>query len=147
MEWQYDDGGRAAAGYKGDCRDCVVRAIAIATGVPYQEVYDELNTMAGAERTGKKKRSKSSSRNGVYKRTYKKYLEEKLGWTWHACMGIGTGCKVHLREGEVPMNGAIIVRLSGHLSAVVDGVVRDKFDPSRNGWRCVYGYWRKDNHA
>ena len=38
MEWIYSDGGRAAAGYKGDAGDCVTRAIAIATEIPYQEV-------------------------------------------------------------------------------------------------------------
>jgi hypothetical protein len=37
-----DDGGRAAAGYKGQTGDCVCRSIAIATGKPYQEVYDAL---------------------------------------------------------------------------------------------------------
>lgn len=28
-------------------------------------------------------------------------------------------------------------------AAVVDGVVRDTHDPSRDGTRCVYGYWRE----
>ena len=40
--WAYDDGGRAAAGFKGEAGDCVTRAIAIATGRPYREVYDAL---------------------------------------------------------------------------------------------------------
>ena len=31
MRFVYDDGGRKAAGYKGDTSDCTVRAIAIAT--------------------------------------------------------------------------------------------------------------------
>ena len=43
MTWQYDDGGREAAGYKGTTGDCVTRAIAIACELPYQEVYDALN--------------------------------------------------------------------------------------------------------
>ena len=42
----YDDGGRAAAGFKGTTGDCVTRAIAIATGKPYREVYDALNELA-----------------------------------------------------------------------------------------------------
>lgn len=33
-----DDGGRAAAGFKGNAGDCVVRAIAILTRVPYRDV-------------------------------------------------------------------------------------------------------------
>ena len=36
------DGGRSDAGYKGKTGDCVVRAIAIATGLSYKAVYDEL---------------------------------------------------------------------------------------------------------
>jgi len=32
-----DDGGRAAAGREGDAGDCVTRAIAIATGIPYRD--------------------------------------------------------------------------------------------------------------
>jgi hypothetical protein len=43
MNYVYDDGGRAQAGYKGQAGDCTVRAIAIATELPYQEVYDELS--------------------------------------------------------------------------------------------------------
>jgi hypothetical protein len=33
--WQYNDGSREAAGYRGEAGDCVVRAIAIATGMDY----------------------------------------------------------------------------------------------------------------
>ena len=34
-----DDGGRAAAGFKGSAGDCVARSVAIASGRPYAEVY------------------------------------------------------------------------------------------------------------
>jgi hypothetical protein len=50
MDFVYNDGGRAAAGYKGRAGDCVVRAIAIATQKPYQEVYDAINALALEER-------------------------------------------------------------------------------------------------
>ena len=40
MKFVYNDGGRAEAGYIGDTRDCVCRAIAIAAQRPYKEVYD-----------------------------------------------------------------------------------------------------------
>jgi hypothetical protein len=49
---------------------------------------------------------------------------------------------MHLRVGEVP-EGRLIVRLSHHLTAVLDGVIRDTHDPSRAGTRCVYGYFSK----
>jgi len=35
----------------------------------------------------------------------------------------------------------LILSLSKHLAAMVDGVVHDTHDPSRGGTRCVYGYW------
>ena len=42
LELEINDGGRAAAGYKGKAGDCVVRSIAIVTKLPYQKIYDDL---------------------------------------------------------------------------------------------------------
>ena len=42
LELEINDGGRAAAGYKGKAGDCVVRSIAIVSGLPYQKIYDDL---------------------------------------------------------------------------------------------------------
>lgn len=134
-----DDGGRAAAGYKGHAGDCATRAIAIATGRPYQKVYDDLNGLAKLERRGRRKRGVSNARTGVYPQTVARYLRS-LGWTWTPTMRIGSGCTVHLRAGELPP-GRLVVNLSRHYAAVIDGVVRDTYDPSRDGTRCVYGYW------
>lgn len=52
VPWDEDDGGRAAAGFKGDTGDCVTRAISIATGRPYREVYDMVN--AAGNKAGRK---------------------------------------------------------------------------------------------
>lgn len=141
MRYVYDDGGRAAAGYRGRAGDCVTRAIAIATETPYTEVYAAINALAKGERLTKRKRARSSSRDGVHKDLTRRYLET-LGWRWVPTMRVGTGCRVHLREGELPP-GRLIVSVSRHLVAVVDGVLRDTSDPSRRGRRCVYGYWYK----
>lgn len=142
MYFKYNDGGRKLAGYKGDANDCVVRSIAIATGKPYKEVYDEINELAKTERTGKRKKGKSNSRTGVYKNTIKRYMTS-LGWKWVPTMFIGSGCKVHLKKDELPM-GRIICNLSKHHVAMIDGVINDTHDCSRDGTRCVYGYWQKD---
>lgn len=146
MSFVVDDGGRAAAGYKGTTGDCVVRAIAIATGLPYQEVYDRINSHAETERPGARKgRSRgkrSSARDGVWRVTYDKLLKE-LGWKWVPTMSVGSGCKVHLRADELP-KGKLVVKCSKHLVAVIDGVIHDLYDPSREGTRCVYGYWTKE---
>lgn len=73
------------------------------------------------------------------KAVYASYLES-LGWTWTPTMRIGSGCRVHLRADELP-GGRLIARLSKHLVAVIDGVIRDTHDCSRGGSRCVYGYY------
>jgi hypothetical protein len=145
----YDDGGRAAAGFKGEADDCVCRAVAIATGRPYREVYDELNYFCQYERLSRREETEesvfkgkvaSSSRTGVRKPTSRAYLES-LGWVWTPTMKIGSGCRVHLRTDELPP-GRLVVQVSKHVVAVIDGVIRDTHDCSRDGTRCVYGYWQ-----
>jgi hypothetical protein len=63
-----------------------------------------------------------------------------LGWTWTPTMAIGQGCRVHLRSDELP-GGRLILSISRHVVAVIDGVTHDTYDPSRGGARCVYGYY------
>ncbi len=146
LPWAYDDGGRAAAGYHGHANDCLCRAIAIATGRDYQVTYDLINTVGKTERPRRgrdgRQAGRSTARSGVHKHTTRRIMAE-LGWAWYPLMGIGTGCQVHLAAGEVPCRPGerIIVQLSGHVSAIVDGVVRDTHDPTRGGTRCVYGYF------
>lgn len=140
MEFRYSDGGRSKYFQTERVGDCVTRAIANASGRDYKEVYDAINELAKSERKGKRKRGISSARNGVYRQTEKKYIEEVLGWKWHPTMQIGQGCKVHLCADELP-SGTLIVAVSKHLTCVKDGVLYDTYDCSRDGTRCVYGYW------
>lgn len=135
MRFQYNDGGRAAAGYKGQANDCVVRAVAIATGRDYREVYRELARVMAANG------HERSARNGIPNKIVKTYLAS-LGFQWVPTMGKGTGIQVHLRDGELPQ-GTLIASLSRHLATVIDGVVQDTHDPRRGGTRGVYGYWVK----
>jgi hypothetical protein len=138
LQFKYNDGGRKEAGFKGSTGDCGVRAAAIITGIPYVEVYNSINELAQKEcPRGKKKRS--NARTGIWPKTLSKFLE-KHGWRWVATMKIGSGCKVHLRKDELP-DGRLVVRVSKHFTAVIDGVINDTHDPSRDGIRCVYGYW------
>jgi hypothetical protein len=91
---------------------------------------------------GKNAKRHASPREGVGRKVYDPYLAG-LGWTWVPTMRVGQGCTVHLRADELPA-GRLIVRVSRHMCAVVDGVVHDLYDPSRDGTRCVYGYWTRD---
>ncbi len=140
MDYRHDDGGREAAGYQGRTGDCATRAIAIATRMPYQQVYDLVNQYGQQERRSKRRRSRSSARTGVYKPTIRRIMAD-LGWEWTPTMRIGQGCKTHLRAEELPP-GRLVCAVSRHYVAVIDGVAYDTYDPRREGTRCVYGYWR-----
>lgn len=131
------DGGRAAAGFSGRAGDCVCRAISIAAELPYAEVYQALANGSGSERGTRGK----SARNGirVNRKWFKEYMKS-LGFRWVPTMGIGTGCKVHLADGELPA-GKLVVSVSKHYTAIIDGIIHDTHDPQRIGTRCVYGYW------
>ena len=143
-----NDGGRAAAGFVGAAGDCVVRSIAIATQLPYRKVYEDLrqtNARYAQERNNKfsrmLKQQGSSPRNGNHRNVFHEYILQQ-GFEWVPTMKVGAGCQVHLRPDELP-KGILIVKVSKHLTTVIDGVLHDTHDPSRSGSRCVYGYYIK----
>ena len=174
MEWQYNDGGRVDSGFKGSPGDCVVRSVAIASELPYKEVYDALSHGCKTQRLTKKSTKMASARDGVnvQRKWFKDYMKS-IGFKWIPTMHIGSGCKVHLTESELPL-GRLVVSVSKHYTAVINGVIQDTHDPSDrpttvyslgthkdelpklayllengNGWayspqRCVYGYWIKE---
>lgn len=148
MNFKFNDGGREKSGYKGSAGDCVTRAIAIATGKTYNEVYDrmfiEIKKLAATKRSAAAKkagggggRAGTTPRNGVSKKVYHKYLIEEMGMVWMPTMLVGQGCKVHLTENELP-SGKLIVQCAKHLTTVINGVINDTWDCSG---KCVYGYY------
>jgi hypothetical protein len=144
MKYVKHDGGRAAAGFKGEAGDCVARSLAIVTGLPYAEVHYALACGTGTQRRSSRtgKRGFTAERGiNTGRKWFKDYMAS-LGFHWTPTMGIGQGCKVHLRDGELPM-GRLLVSVSKHSTAVVDGVIYDTHNPDRGGNRCVYGYWSK----
>ena len=143
IRYEYDDGGRGDH-FAGEARDCVCRAVAIATEIPYMAVYERLADGTANQRASRRTPKQArSARNGIYtkRKWFRDYMAE-LGFVWLPTMHVGSGCTVHLCAEELPSSGRLVVKLSRHLSAVIDGVVRDTHDPSRDGTRCVYGYWR-----
>lgn len=136
----FNDGGRAAAGFKGSADDCVCRSVAIVTGLPYREVYDVLARGTGAQRrTSRTGKRAASARNGINtKRKWFKDYAASLGLVWVPTMRIGEGCKVHLCAEELPA-GRLVVAVSRHYTAMIDGVIHDTFDPRRETWINVAG--------
>ena len=150
LKLEINDGGRASAGYKGQAGDCVVRSIAIVTGLSYQKIYDDLfkanEEFRNTSRTKlarSLKQKNDSPRSGTHRAVLKKYLII-LGFQWTPTMFVGQGCKVHLKKEELP-TGTLLVSCSKHITVVKDGIMHDTHDCSRNGTRCVYGYWTKAN--
>ncbi len=148
LNFQFNDGGRTAAGFKGGAGDCVVRSIAIATKLPYLQVYEDLRlanetyAQLRNDRLARRLNAKGASpRNGNHRNVFHDYIIG-LGFQWVPTMQVGAGCQVHLRANELPQ-GILIVKVSKHLTAVVNGLILDTHDPSRGGNRCVYGYYSK----
>jgi len=121
--FKYNDGGRAKAGHHGKTGDCQVRAVAIATGLPYNIAYALL--------------APYQYENDQAMGGYKEVLTS-LGWTRHP--GRHKGKTTHLTAGELP-SGTIVAQVSQHVCAVKNGVIHDIYDPSRDGTRMVYAYW------
>ncbi len=143
MKFNYNDGGRVEAGYKGAAGDCGVRAVAIVTGKPYSEIYDMVNALVASGKGFKQRKTgrTSNARTGVWPQDIKKIMES-LGWIWKPTMFIGQGCKTHLCAEELP-SGNILCNVSRHYVAVINGVLNDTYDCSRDEKRCVYGYYYK----
>jgi len=158
MSFILNDGGREAAGYHGKAGDCVARSIAIASGLPYADVYSDLANgnyqQRASKSTGFRRRPRSAN-DGIFtsRKWFKDYMLG-LGFVWTPTMSIGSGCQVHLAADELPA-GRLVLSLSKHYTAMIDGVIHDTFDPRRTvvvttpgnpvpriiETRCVYGYW------
>ena len=149
FSFQFNDGGREDAGFKGGAGDCVVRSIAITVNLPYLQVYEDLRlaneryAQLRNDRLAKRLNAKGSSpRNGNHRNVFHNYILG-LGFEWVPTMRVGGGCQVHLRPDEIP-TGVLMVKVSKHLTAIIDGVIHDTHNPSRGGKRCVYGYYIKN---
>ena len=131
MEYIYSDGGRSNY-FKGEARDCVCRAITIASGRDYLEVYQSLKKAIGTPRNGVQTNKKS----------FKDWMVAN-GFKWVACSGIGSTMSVHFIKGELPQ-GKLVCSVAGHYVAVINDQVFDTWDSRYNSFnelRRIYGYW------
>lgn len=127
MKYLFNDGGRAAAGYKGLTGDCACRAIAIITEKEYKQVYKDL--FALLKIIGEK-----SPRHGCRDLVCRIYL-----W-WNGFKYVSCKSVVYFRSDELPP-GRLIVRMHKHMAAVIDGVLHDTHDCSGGGVKFIYGYY------
>jgi hypothetical protein len=124
----FNDGGREAAGRKGQTNDCAVRAMAIALSRDYDACYKEL-----AQANKDNGRSKSV-RHGVMKDVFSAVLK-RYGWVWNPAPKFD-GRKA--RCSDMP-DGIVIARQSHHFVAVSWRTANDTFDSTE---KMVYGYWK-----
>ena len=137
--YRYDDGGRAAAGYRGKTGDCVVRAIAICAREDYRSVY---GTMAehmkangyaasgNAYATRERSRKAPRRRGQLTARRVQDRVLASYGFT-----------KVSLLAGERPTYteahrryGDCVVGTTKHVVAIVGGALRDTFNGRTYEW-------------
>lgn len=129
--YQFNDGGRAAAGYKGKSGDCGVRAMSIACEMDYKAARKLLKEYSARGKLGSK-----AIASGIYKEDMDAALRS-IGWAWVSAPKF-EGRKA--RYADLP-KGRHIAQMARHYAAVVDGVLLDSWDSSS---KMVYGYWTKE---
>ena len=113
-------------GFAWDTPDCVIRALANATGCSWLEAFDYLTPRARKEYT--------VLNDGV---RFRKWAQDS-GAVWTACKIEKKKVRMTAEEfAETHPTGRYILRLSHHEAACVDGVILDAWNCGRY---CVYGY-------
>lgn len=142
LGYEHDDGGRSAAGFKGTTGDCCTRAIAIAAGLDYRQVYDAMaeamkaNGYAASGNAYATRKRKAPRQRG--QRNARRVQDDVL-----ASFGF---TKVKLPKGNRPtyaeahdLYGDCIVTTVKHFAALVGGDLRDIFDGRSYEWADEYG--------
>ena len=134
IEFEFNDGGRLDAGYKGVSGDCAVRAVAIVTGQPYRDVYDAFaaayaahgySTSGNASRVNTQQRqAKAEGRWLRPVKTIQQEVYRQFGFE-----------KVTLPDGPCPTfsealaeHGPCMVTTTKHIAALRDSALHDVFD-------------------
>jgi len=113
------DAGRNAAGLRGEQKDCTVRAFAVARNVPYIEAHKALHELGRRLGRGFKFRIVAEKRPDLFTRQ-------------QFAKGNRKRVKTLLRDHKFP--GRYVFRITGHVFAVVDGIIHDNvtFDSLKN---------------
>lgn len=134
LGYEWDDGGRKAAGYW-KVNDCSCRAVAIATGRSYADVYKEL-TEYGWSTESKRDLDKATKWPGgkCPRKSSPEYVKaifsEILGSKYASIPRIveaGMGRKARFYDGHL-FPDRCVIKLRDHVAAVVDGKIRDTWD-------------------
>ncbi len=124
------DGGRATSRRPRQKSDCAVRACAIASGLPYDQVYDDLATLG--------RRCSRGTPTGAIAT----WLRLRCCAARHAFPAVAGQMRMHVDAflAGPGAQGRWVVRIAGHVFATVDGVAHDTSMPRQDA--CVYCAWR-----
>lgn len=146
LRWVYDNAGSTATWTRSKLAGCEVRAIALACALPHATVYAELYRRRKAwikgnwaPKAGSKRvyaRAKRVGDEEIPREVYHDYLIEQ-GFSWHP----GSAATIDHLDTSLP-SGRLVVVLRKGLTAVVDHVVLDVYDPMRSGKTRHYGYYQ-----
>ncbi len=129
---QYNDGGRAAAGFTNDnTGDCVCASIATATGRKYQRVYNKLLKLSASLRKYYGKRGYHPD-HGMNHRTYAPWLCE-IGWNYVNIKPVTLA-----QFAEQHKRGTYIVQVQRHVLVLKNGVYHDRIPEESPEWRKKY---------
>ena len=114
---------------KGECGDCVVRAVSKAIREDWEDTYTILSL------TGKSLYRMPNERD-----TYSVVLEN-YGFKYHGISNAKGSRRPKVSDFARKHKGIAVLRLANHLVAVEDGYYWDIWDCGR---KSLYGYWDKD---
>lgn len=125
-QFRWNDAGRSTSKRPKQKNDCTVRAIALTCKVSYDEAYDAVATMG----------RKSGQRWDIPKKPFELFGNYLI---WHPLQAVKGEPRMRCCDMD-QISNRMILRISKHVFAVVDGVVLDTscdymFE------NCVYGYW------
>jgi len=104
--------------------DCVVRAIAHATGQDYKETFQDLINL-----------SWQTLENMNDEKCYEEYLY-RMGWEKHKPMRNGRNRK--FKVNQFPKTGTYIILTTGHLTCVKDGILYDSWNCGKSSSNSYY---------
>jgi len=100
--------------------DCVLRSISVLTNRSWQDVNDELSYLAAKE-------------GYMFDNVpfVEDYLDERYNRECHYSKTVGEFAIEH-------PYGKYAITMQGHITALIDGVIVDTFDPSNRVMRCAW---------
>lgn len=135
--YEYHDGGRKLAGFKGHTSDCVCRAFSIADQKDYKEVYLELRKFCKNHRV-----KGSSPRTGVSESVVNDYFNSK-GYFYMPLHKKGNRYWKMYELLLYCFEQPIIMNMRSHVACLFNGIYYDTYAVSNYENKTVYGYWKK----